>query len=72
MTRPEEELATLYADAYRRYGVLCLWSKRPVERPGAGNARSVATCLRLEGDSEARRLALQLEEAADAVDAASS
>lgn len=70
MTRHEETLRRLYAKAYRRFGVLCLWSKRPVDNPVPGNARTIAASLRVEGDHDARELAAKLERAADAVEAA--
>lgn len=63
-------LATLYAEAFERFGYSCLWSKKPCTNPTAEHARIIAGVLRIEGDRDAYDLARQLEAACDAADAA--
>jgi hypothetical protein len=71
-TDPKARLAELYAEAFRRFGAACLWSKQPVPDPGVDHARIVARALRTEGGREAYALARRIEEACDAVDIAAA
>ena len=67
-TDPKARLEDLYADAFRRFGHSCLWSKQPVRDPGVDHARIFAHALRTEGGREAYALAGQIEDACDAVE----
>lgn len=58
-----EAVAALYREAYARYGVSALWSRRAREAPTIAMALVVADALRREGDMEARRFAARIEEA---------
>lgn len=69
---PNLQLAALYADAFRRFGFSCLWSKKPVCDPGTEHARIIAHALRTEGGREAYGLARQIEDACDAIDLAAA
>lgn len=64
-TEPQqpEDLASLYRRAFAEYGARALWNKRELERPTPADALVIARALRVEGDSEARRLAEQIERA---------
>lgn len=60
------EAETLYAEAWARYGSLCLWNMQRAEPPTAPDLRGAAHALRHRGDMAARRLAERLEKTADA------
>lgn len=61
-----ETFRALYRRAFAEFGAAALWSRRPLADPTPGDARVVARALRREGDMKARRLAEELEAAADA------
>jgi hypothetical protein len=61
-------LKDLYAEAFSRFGIACLWSKKPVRVPTVQHARIIADALRLEGGCEAYVLAREIDEACDAAD----
>lgn len=58
-----DDLASLYRQAFARYGTRALWNKRLIEKPTPADALVVARALRIEGDRAARRLAERIEEA---------
>ena len=60
-TKPEA-FVSLYRRAFAEYGTQALWNKRLLEEPTREDALVVARALRIEGDSEARRLAEQIEQ----------
>jgi hypothetical protein len=55
------EIERLYRQAFAEYGVIALWSMRPVEHPTAGDALAITNALRVEGDLRARKLAFEIE-----------
>jgi hypothetical protein len=57
------EVASLYRQAFREFGVQILWSRKPSERPTIAQALVVAESLRREGNMRARPLAVQIEQA---------
>jgi hypothetical protein len=57
------EIASLYLEAFRRFGAQALWSRKPSVRPSIAQALVVAESLRREGDMIARALAVKIEEA---------
>ncbi len=58
-----KEIEALYRLAFQKYGVVALWSSRPVANPTREDALAITRSLRVEGDLEARRLAEQIEKA---------
>jgi hypothetical protein len=62
MEQPDD-LASLYRQAFARYGTRALWNKRLIEKPTPADALVVARALRIEGDRAARRLAERIERA---------
>ncbi len=58
-----ESVAALYAQAFREYGALALWSSKPVSNPTAADALAITRSLRVEGDRNARLLAERIEAA---------
>lgn len=58
-----ERIADLYRRAFREFGTLALWSRRPTERPTMAQALVVAESLRREGNMRSRQLAAQIEAA---------
>jgi hypothetical protein len=61
--RAPREIARLYDQAFRDYGVLALWSRRPSEKPTIAQALVVADTLRREGNLQSRALAGEIERA---------
>jgi hypothetical protein len=59
----EPDYASLYRQAFERFGIIALWNKRAVDNPTAEDALVVARALRIEGNLDARRLAEQIEQA---------
>jgi hypothetical protein len=62
------EIERLYRQAFAEYGVMALWSSRPVERPGAADALAITESLRVQGNRDARRLAERIEALCRAAD----
>lgn len=60
------DLRRLYERAFAEFGAAALWNRRPVANPSPGDALAVARALRREGDMDARRLAEDIEAAANA------
>jgi hypothetical protein len=58
-----DDIVRLYHQAFREFGTLALWSRRPSERPTIAQALVVADSLRREGTMQSRPLAVQIEEA---------
>ncbi len=58
-----EAVALLYREAFARFGVRSLWSRRPCAAPTIAQALVVAQSLRREGDMQTRPLAKQIEDA---------
>jgi hypothetical protein len=56
-----QEIERLYRKAFAEYGVVALWSSRPVPSPTSADALAITRSLRVEGDLGARRLAEQIE-----------
>lgn len=56
-------IARLYRQAFREFGAIALWSRRPSEHPTIAQALVVADALRREGTMQARPLAARIEEA---------
>jgi hypothetical protein len=57
------EIARLYQQAFREFGVAALWSRRPSKAPTITQALVVAESLRREGNLESRALAAEIEKA---------
>ena len=62
----ERLLLVLYRQAFAEFGTRALWNIRQFETPTVGHALSVARHLRIEGNMAARRLAEDIEKAANA------
>lgn len=60
------DLRRLYTRAFAEFGAAALWNRRPVANPTPADALVVARALRREGDMKARRLAEDIEAAANA------
>ena len=58
-----QQIQALYRQAFREFGARALWNKRLLENPTAEDALVIARALRIEGDSQARRLAERIEQA---------
>jgi hypothetical protein len=56
-----DEIARLYRQAFAEYGVMALWSSRPVPNPTAADALAITYSLRVEGNTDSRRLAERIE-----------
>jgi hypothetical protein len=54
----------LYRHAFAAYGAAALWNKKLLDDPSPEHALVIARALRIEGDSGARRLAEEIEQAA--------
>jgi hypothetical protein len=59
----EEDYASLYREAFEKFGAWALWSRRPVDNPTPAHALAITRSLRVEGNLEARRLAERIEKA---------
>jgi hypothetical protein len=57
------EVAALYAEAFARYGVAVLWSRKPSQSPSIAMALVIAENLRREGDMACRAFAHRIEQA---------
>jgi hypothetical protein len=57
------DIARLYRKAFAEYGTRALWNWRQLEEPTITQALTIADSLRIEGDRQARALAVQIEEA---------
>ena len=57
------DIARLYHQAFREFGTIALWSRRPSEHPTIAQALVIADSLRREGTMQARPLAARIEEA---------
>lgn len=62
----QPEYVRLYERAFREFGMMALWSSRPVPNPTPADALAITRSLRVEGNLEARRLAEQIEQACHA------
>lgn len=62
----QSDYVTLYERAFKEFGVMALWSSRPVPHPTPADALAITHSLRVEGNLEARRLAEQIEQACHA------
>ena len=62
-TKQPADYATLYRQAFERFGTSALWSSKPVPDPTPADALAITHSLRVEGDLQARRLAEQIEQA---------
>jgi hypothetical protein len=57
------DYASLYRQAFERFGTSALWSSKPVPDPTPADALAITYSLRVEGDLRARRLAEEIEQA---------
>ncbi len=58
-----DDVACLYGQAFREFGTLALWSRKPSLHPTIAQAVVVAGSLRREGNMASRALAVRIEEA---------
>ncbi|MEO5330959.1 MAG: hypothetical protein H7839_02980 [Magnetococcus sp. YQC-5] len=58
-----DEVASLYHQAFQKFGTQSLWSRQPSEQPTIAQALVVSECLRREGNLTTRSFAIQIEEA---------
>ena len=58
-----DAVVRLYHQAFREFGALALWSRRPSDHPTLAQALVVADALRREGTMRSRPLAAAIEEA---------
>jgi hypothetical protein len=58
-----DEIARLYYQAFRDFGVQALWSRRPSATPTIAQALVIAESLRSEGNLQSRALAGEIEQA---------
>ncbi len=58
-----ETVALLYREAFARFGVRSLWSRRACATPTIAQTLVVAQALRREGDMRTRSLAALIEDA---------
>jgi hypothetical protein len=58
-----DEIVRLYDEAFAEYGARALWNWRQLERPTITQALAIADSLRIEGDRQARTLAIRIEAA---------
>ncbi len=58
-----DDVARLYHQAFRDFGALALWSRRPSAAPTIAQALVVADALRREGNLQSRALAAEIEQA---------
>ncbi len=58
-----ENVVLLYQQAFREFGVRALWNVRRLEQPTIAQVLAVSESLRTEGNLEARRLAVRIEDA---------
>jgi hypothetical protein len=56
-----DEIARLYRQAFADYGVMALWSNRPVPNPGPADALAITKALRTHATMDGRRLAERIE-----------
>ena len=61
--RAPEEVVHLYRRAFADFGTRALWNWRRMEHPTITQALAIADSLRVEGDLEARALAVAIEQA---------
>jgi len=57
------DVVRLYRRAFAEFGTRALWNWRALEQPTITQTLAVADSLRVEGDVNARRLAVQIEQA---------
>jgi hypothetical protein len=57
------DVAHLYHQAFAKYGTRALWNWRELPEPTITQALVIADALRIEGNIDARRLAVKIEEA---------
>ena len=55
--------ASLYRQAFEKFGPTALWSSKPVPNPTPADALAITQSLRVEGNLQARLLAEQIEQA---------
>jgi hypothetical protein len=60
-TEPQQDYASLYRRAFEEFGVMALWSSRPVPDPTPADALAITRSLRAYGGMDGRRLAEQIE-----------
>ena len=65
--KQQEDHVKLYLRAFKEFGLMALWSSRPVPNPTPQDALAITRSLRVEGNLEARRLAEQIEQACHAL-----
>lgn len=60
-------IAEMYHEAFRRYGVLCMWSTKEMSEPTIYNVLDAASRLKRKGNMRTRAFAVEIEEAVNAV-----
>jgi hypothetical protein len=63
---PKEDTVGLYRRAFAEFGARALWNIRQYDDPTPEQMLAITRQLRTEGDTNARRLAEQIEQAARA------
>jgi hypothetical protein len=58
-----DEIARLYHQAFRDFGIQALWSRQPSATPTIAQALVIGESLRREGNLRARALAAEIEQA---------
>lgn len=56
-------IASLYHQAFQKFGNQSIWSRQPSENPTIAQALVISDCLRHEGDQTARAFAVLIEDA---------
>ena len=62
----QPDYVRLYERAFKEFGMMALWSSRPVSHPTPADALAITHSLRVEGNLQARRLAEEIEQACHA------
>lgn len=60
-------IAEMYHEAFRRYGVLCMWSTKEIPEPTIYNVLDTASRLKRKGNMRTRAFAVEIEEAVNAI-----
>ncbi len=57
-----DDVKALYRQAFRDFGLVALWSMRPIPEPTAADALAITAALRTHGRMDGRRLAERIEQ----------
>jgi hypothetical protein len=61
-TQQQQEIESLYRQAFADYGAVALWSLRAVDHPAPKDAMAITQALRTHGKLSGRRLAERIEQ----------